>query len=54
MSDETGERDDSDVTVDDHGAIVNSIDLLIVQPGDKTRESFEAWKRAEPRLRGLE
>lgn len=48
MSDETGERDD--VTVDEQGAIVNTIDV-VVQPTDKTRETYEAWQAAERRLR---
>lgn len=49
MSDETGERDD--VTVDENGAIVNSIDYLVVQPKDTTRETYEAWQAAERRRR---
>ncbi len=43
MSDETGEE----VTVDEQGAIVNSIDYLVVQPHDKTRETYEAWRKKE-------
>lgn len=44
MDQETGERDD--VTVDEHGAVVNP-DAVIVQIPDPTRETYEKWRRAE-------
>ena len=51
MSDETGERDD-DVTVDDKGCIVNTVDpVIVVQSPDRARDTYEAWQKAEEKRR---